>query len=477
MAQDLNANAAHLQQGITELQACLAALFRHTEESLVLLDSDGVICLWNPAAEGLFGYRSAEMVGRADTLLIPADRLEETEELRRGALRGEEQRRITTERLAKDGSRVAVHLRACPVCDASGKVVGLVEISRPLQGSPASSRADEASWSAADREVEHLLAGLPQEWSGMRELVGNSSAMEEVRRQIRRLGPSEATVLITGESGTGKELVARALHQASSRQGRPFIAVNCASIPRELLESDLFGHERGAFTGAFRRKIGRLEVAEGGTILLDEIGELPIELQPKLLRVLEERTFTRVGGVEEIPLSIRFLAATNRALAERVREQTFREDLYYRLSAVRLVVPPLREHLEDLPVLAETLLQRVALRHQQEVKGLASEAAQVLAGYSWPGNVRELANVLEQALLLCEGAQIGQEDLAPLLKERGGSAVPGEISANLPLEQIEAEHIRRVLEATHWHKTEAARILGIGRDTLYRKMGRYGLEG
>jgi PAS domain S-box-containing protein len=477
MAEDLTPKLPALQPGLTELQSCLAALFCHTEESLVLLDPDGVICLWNPAAERLFGYQSAEMVGRADTLLVPADRLGETEALRQGALRGEEQRRLATERLARDGSRVGVYLTACPVRDAGGRVVGLVEISRPLPGSPAPSQVDEAVWSAADREVEKLLAGLPPEGNGTRELAGHSPAMEEVRRQISRLGPSEATVLITGESGTGKELVARALHQASQRQGAPFIAVNCAAIPRELLESDLFGHERGAFTGAFRRKIGRLEAAAGGTVFLDEVGELPLELQPKLLRVLEERAFTRVGGVEEIPLDLRFLAAANRPLAERVRERTFREDLYFRLSAVHLVVPPLREHLEDLPLLAEVLLQRAAQRHHQEIKRLAPGAEKVLAGYDWPGNVRELANVLEQAFLLCEGAQLDQEDLAPLLKERGGSAGPGSVSADLPLEQVEAEHIRRVLEATRWHKTEAARILGIGRDTLYRKMRQYGLEG
>jgi PAS domain S-box-containing protein len=466
-----------LEQTVAELRGCLQALLQYAETSLVLLDSDGVICLWNPASEQLFGYRSEEMLGRADTFLIPADRLEEMHQMRHRALTGEVQEGVRTERLARDGRRIGVHLSLCPLRDAADRIVSVVEIARLLNHKPPPSAEDETAWNKADRELESLLASLPGEGGQGAKMVGHSPVFQEVRRQIGRFGPTEATVLILGESGTGKELVAREIHQTSERRKKPFVAINCAALPRELLENELFGHERGAFTGAIRRKIGQLEIAEGGTAFLDEICELPLDLQPKLLRVLEERTFTRIGDVREKKLDVRFLAATNRSISQCVRDGIFRADLYYRLSVTRLSLPPLRQRLDDLPLLAETLLGRIAHLHHRPTKPLAADAEALLAQHSWPGNVRELRNILEQGFLLSEETEITGGDLAPLF-DSGDSSDEFQtgFSTSASLEQVEAEHIRRVLDSVHWRKTEAASILGIGRDTLYRKLRKYGLD-
>jgi Nif-specific regulatory protein len=283
-------------------------------------------------------------------------------------------------------------------------------------------------------------------------------------------------VLITGESGTGKELIARGIHHASPRRDWLFVPLNCGAIPATMMESELFGHERGAFTGANQRRTGKLELANGGTLFLDEVAELPLDLQVKLLRVLEDRTFTRVGGNEEVRSDVRFLAATHRDLAQLVAEGKFREDLFFRLRVLEIRAAPLREHLEDLPELVDTLLERLALTMRCVKPSITPQALELLQESSWPGNVRELRNVLERTIILGDGREIRAEHLTLPGRITGAPGPGTQGDPLLSLKDLEREHVRRVLKATGWNKTLAAEILGIGRPTIYEKIKAYDLE-
>jgi DNA-binding NtrC family response regulator len=308
-------------------------------------------------------------------------------------------------------------------------------------------------------------------------LIGRSPAMERVFRLIENLEHSEATVLLTGESGTGKEVVARAIHGRSPRRGGPFVAVNCGALPGELLESELFGHVRGAFTGAVRERAGRFEVAAGGTLFLDEVGDLPLHLQVKLLRVLQERTFERVGESAPRPADARIVAATNVDLKRAVQEGRFREDLYYRLRVVPVEIPPLRSRREDIEPLSTFLLARVAARQGRALR-FSPDALRTLLDYPWPGNVRELENALEYAVAVCKGQTILPEDLPSELTERPASKTsPGAAAEPAPAHVGESETgpLRVALQACHWRREEAARALGISRTTLWRRMRESGL--
>jgi transcriptional regulator with PAS, ATPase and Fis domain len=307
--------------------------------------------------------------------------------------------------------------------------------------------------------------GEPTVFAG---IVARSSAMLRVFRLIENLEESEATVLVTGESGTGKELVARALHLHSPRRHGPFVAVNCGALPGELLESEMFGHVRGAFTGAVRDRTGRFEAAAGGTLFLDEAGDLPLPLQVKLLRALQERTFERVGDSVTRHSDARIIAATHLDLRRAVHEGRFRDDLYYRLRVVPIDVPPLRERRADVEPLARHLLRRVTARHGRSLL-LAPDALRAFLRYPWPGNVRELENALEYAVAVCRGQTIHAEDLpAEVLEASSHEPIP--TPAPEPAGNGEREHLRSVLEAHHWRRDEAARALGMSRTTLWRKM-------
>jgi len=314
---------------------------------------------------------------------------------------------------------------------------------------------------------EELPGGsAPTFFSGV---IASSAAMLEVFRLVENLQHSEATVLITGESGTGKEVVARAIHQQSPRRDGPFVAVNCGALPADLLESELFGHARGAFTGAHRDRVGRFELASDGTLFLDEIGDLPFPLQVKLLRVLQERTFERVGESEPRTTSARIIAATNLNLRRTMAEGRFREDLYYRLRVVPIEIPPLRDRREDIQPLAHHLLTRISRQHGF-VKRLSPQAMRVLLDYSWPGNVRELANAVEYAVAVSRKETILPEDLpTELLAATGELKAPGPAQP-LPAFSEEALRLRAALEAHHWRREEAAKALGLSRSTLWRKM-------
>ncbi|MCB9824436.1 MAG: sigma 54-interacting transcriptional regulator [Planctomycetes bacterium] len=319
-----------------------------------------------------------------------------------------------------------------------------------------------------------LLTELP-------DLIGTSAAMEAVRERVRRIAPADSAVVILGETGTGKELVARHLHAASPRAARPFVALNCAAIVEGLLESELFGHEQGAFTGATERREGRIAEAADGTLFLDEIGDMPLPMQAKLLRVLAERTFTRVGGSEPLSVRCRVIAATHRDLPGRVKEGSFREDLWYRLAVVTIDLPPLRSRTGDVAVLAEALLEAAAARVGRRVPRLTPAALARLEAHAWPGNVRELGNALERALVLLDGDEIGPGDLPADVGHASPTVDDAKSTAHLPtdfsLAAAEARAVAAALRAAGGRKGEAARLLGVSWPTLNRKLRAYGLDG
>ena len=350
-------------------------------------------------------------------------------------------------------------------------------------------------------QVTMLKKELKERYQIEKNIIGNSSAMQDIYKTIGKVAGSDVTILIQGESGTGKELVARAVHFNSSRLGKPFVAINCAAIPRDLLESELFGSEKGAYTGSSDRKQGKFEQAHRGTIFLDEIGDMPLDLQAKILRVLQEHEVTRIGGNQNIPVDVRIVAATNQDLIERVRNKEFREDLYYRLNVVPITLVPLRERREDIPELAHYFLERacgeLAIPHKQ----LSTEAMSLLIAHNWPGNVRELENTIKRAVILSNDPILTRSDFEGIQPAAGSAATvdqegsleslvdaklrtclhgiekidKGDIH-NMVLEQIERPLIRLILEKTRWNQVKAADILGINRNTLRKKIQELGIE-
>lgn len=336
----------------------------------------------------------------------------------------------------------------------------------PAQVSAAVRKAAEVL--ALEQRVQGLQDALEQ-GGAEADLTSASPAVQRAVSLARQVAKSDATVLIRGESGTGKGVLARALHAWSDRAERPFAVVSCPSLSAELLESELFGHVRGAFTGAVRDNPGRIAASEGGTLLLDEIGDLPLPLQPKLLRFLQDREYERVGDAITRKADVRVVAATNLDLEAAVRSGGFREDLLYRLNVIQIDLPPLRQRSEDIPPLAERLM--AGLSRRKTILGFTDEAAEALRRYSWPGNVRELRNVIERAVILCQGDRIGLEHLPPGFSGQSASPAVGDL---VPLEQIEEQHIRRVLAATR-SLEDAARVLGLDPATLWRRRKKYGI--
>jgi DNA-binding NtrC family response regulator len=312
-------------------------------------------------------------------------------------------------------------------------------------------------------------------------LVGSSKSMREIFRLVEMVAPSTASVLITGDSGTGKELVARTIHSLSSRKGRPFVAINCAAIPETLIESEIFGHEKGAFTGALERRTGCFELAENGTLLLDEIGEMPIATQAKLLRVLEDRKLRRLGAKSETTVDVRVLAATNKSPEEAVARGELRNDLFYRLNVFNIQMPPLRDHIDDLPDLVHALLADMNEKHGRNVSGVSDAVMTAFQSHSWPGNVRELRNTLERAVIICSGPTVEPKHLPPgfgkfvaRVPVHEGNSI--HLGVGTTVDEAERLLILKTLESTHNNKTRAAEILGISLKTLHNKLKEYGQQ-
>ncbi len=331
------------------------------------------------------------------------------------------------------------------------------------------------------RELQNLKEDVKKEYS-FDNIISADGKMQDVFKLVSKVLDNDITVLIYGESGTGKELIARAIHYNGKRKDKPFVVVNCASIPRELLESELFGHEKGSFTGAYQRKLGKFEIANEGTIFLDEVGELEMLLQAKLLRVIQQREFERVGGTDTVKTDVRIISATNRDLRQAVESKEFREDLYYRLNSFPISIPPLRQRRGDILIIAHHFLESFSKKLNKSVKGFTKKALKLIYEYSWPGNIREMENTIERCLIIAENDHIDVDDLPPHIKaaeNNGAIELNGSLFADdtiVPFEKLKEESIRHALKVTNGNIVEAAKKLQLGRATIYRLMEKYNIQ-
>ena len=434
----------------------LEAVFDQLSDALVLYDPDFKITGVNQAAEKLFGLTSEEMVGKHCQEVFGCALCEPGCGVLVGLNQAPSVPNCTVRLHTDNGLERLVVMRTTQMLDAEGRLEGVVATIKDI--------TEEAA---------------PQK----REIIGESAVMREVMSFVRRVASSEATtILLEGENGTGKDLVAKTLHYQSTRQAEPFIAINCAAIPETLLESELFGYEKGAFTDARSQKRGIFELADKGTLFLDEIGEIPLMLQAKLLRVLEEQSFRRLGGLKDIQLDLRVIAATNKNLREAVKEGAFRQDLYFRLNVIQIVIPPLRERREDILALAKFFIEHYNRKFKRSIEGISDEAARLMLAHDWPGNVRELRNAIERAMILEESVlispsslpiAISSPDAGPRLEVMAALAPTGD---GMSLEDNERSLLTRALEKTNGNQTQAARLLRITRDTLRYKMKKFNLR-
>lgn len=433
----------------------LEAVFDQLSDALVLYDSRRVITGVNSAAEKLFGMTAEEMIGKECNQVFRCGICESGCGLLVSLNNGPHSTNGTIRLHTDNGRERLAVIRTAPIHDLSGNLQGTVATIKDVTD-----------------EVE------PQR----REVIGESPAMRELMNFVRRVAASEATtILIEGENGVGKDLIAKTLHYQSMRQAEPFIAINCAAIPETLLESELFGYEKGAFTDARAQKRGIFELADKGTLFLDEIGEIPLMLQAKLLRVLEEQTFRRLGGLKDINLDLRVVAATNKSLREAVKEGAFRQDLYFRLNVIHIHIPSLRERREDILPLANFFVDHYNRKFKRQIEGIHPDTARVLMAHDWPGNVRELRNAVERAMILEESNLIRPDSLPLSINRSVATPATAAVTApalpeGLSLEESEKLLIVRALEKTAGNQTQAAKLLKITRDTLRYKMKKYSLH-
>lgn len=445
-------------------------LFEFSPDAILVCDAEGRIQEANARVETLFGYKREELVGREVEILVP-DRFRGNHPKHRDDYAREPRLRpmgIGLELFGrdKDGGEFPVDILLGPLERAEGRIVFVVvrDLSERKRYEEALKRSEEEK-----RYLEEELITAHQ----FEEIIGNARNLKSVLKQVETVAATDATALILGETGTGKELIARAIHRLSPRRDQPFVKLNCSAIPAGLLESELFGHEKGAFTGAIAQKIGRIELAHRGTLFLDEIGDLPLELQPKILRALQEKEFERLGGTRTIPVNVRLVAATNRNLAKMVESNEFRSDLYYRLKVFPLEIPPLRERAEDIPLLVKYFVSQHSRRMNRHIETIRPETIEALVRWRWPGNVRELENFIERAVILSPGPVLR----APLAELE----LPAEPAAasSASLYDAEREHILRVLREAKGMISGpdgAAKRLGLKRTTLNSKLKKLGIK-
>jgi len=454
-----------------ELKAYWETVVNTIQEGVMIVDTAGTIVSVNKAMGEMTGFASDELIGRSCATLNCASCRSKRDEM--GGLWCSlfERGRMNKQRCAllrRDGTYVQVLKNASVLHNSRGQVVGAVE-----------TLTDISSLLERDTAIEAFRRELNgrDTFHGM---VGSSAEMQRVYSLIDNAADSDAPLAVYGESGTGKELVAKAVHERGKRRNGPYIKVNCAALNEALLESELFGHVRGAFTGAHQGRTGRFEAAEGGSIFLDEIGDLPLVLQVKLLRVLEEKVIERVGDNRSIPIDVRIITATNRNLVEMIQEGRFRQDLFYRINVIPVTIPSLRERLADVPLLAESFFRTLQLKSGKPIHGIGKCAMDVLMAYSWPGNVRELRSTFEYAFVTCRGTTIEPEDLPPSIHRC--ERAPSSLLPAVVGDAVHSKEERRKLEllealaATNGNQSQAAERLGVSRVTVWNRMKRYGLR-
>jgi len=432
-------------------------IFDSIAHAIFTIDSEGTVTSFNRAAEELTGYRRDEVIGRDCSAVLQSDRCERNCPLKSTIDTGEKLHNEEATIITKSGESLPISISTAALVEDEGRIVGGVEMFRDL------------------RQVTELRKEIEKSYV-LEDIVSKSQHMKRLFETLPLIAGSQSTVLIEGESGTGKELVARAIHNLGPRQSGPFIAINCAAVPDTLIESELFGYRKGAFTDAKQDKPGRFALAEGGTLLLDEIGDLSKQMQVKLLRVLQEKEYEALGSTQTVKADVRVIASTNRKLAEEVQNRKFRQDLYYRLNVVRLETPPLRTRKEDIPLLVNHFIEHFNALQGRRITGCSERVIAGLMHYPFPGNIRELENAIEHAFVVCIDTTIGMDDLPQHVLDHLSSTGPKTPTAKPPLEDAEMQAIVSSLERHDYNRTETAAELGISRNTLWRKMKRYGIS-
>jgi PAS domain S-box-containing protein len=446
-----------------ELDAYWKTIVETIHDGIMIVNVDGTIISVNTAFESITGYSKTEIIGQSclrlncNTCSIARD----TQGCHWCVLFKEGQlRKKECVLMRKDGTYIHILKNAAVLKDAGGEVVGGVE-----------TMTDITELIKKNTQIEAFRRQLRAE-DGYHGILGTSAAMQRVFDLIANAAQSNAPVIILGESGTGKELIAKAIHESGPRKDRPYVKVNCAALNESLLESELFGHVKGAYTGAYQSRKGRFEAAHGGDIFLDEIGDLPLSTQVKLLRVLEDKVIERVGDNRPIAIDARIITATNRNLKDLVSRKSFREDLFYRIHVIPIQVPPLRERASDILLLAEHFFRHVQLKNEKDIEGISKEAMDLLMNYNWPGNVREMKGAFEYAFVACRGELIKPGDLPPDLVQHGHRSQPV-VETGASREELKKQELLQALEIAGGNQTRAAKILGVSRVTVYNRMKRY----